>query len=50
MAGANPFEELEHTKAGEIGQANYSNRSRRSVQKGEVIYAHQVQAAVVKKI
>ena len=48
-AGAQAYKDLENTHAAENACAIRQNRSRRSVQKGGVIYAHQARAMVHKR-
>ena len=49
QAGAIAEEELVNIRAAEKSRANRQARSRRAVQKGGVIYAHQARAVVSKK-
>ena len=49
QAGAQAYTELNNTNTAENARRTRQNRSRRSVQKGGVIYAHQARAIVKKK-
>lgn len=49
QSGAHAYQELANTQAAEQARATRQNRTRRSVQKGGVIYAHQARAIVRKK-
>jgi len=49
QSGAQALSDLENTKAAQLARAVRQNRSRRSIQKGGVLYAHEARAMVLQK-